>query len=60
VEDIRKIAEEKFLPSPPDARAWGAVIRRAAKIGIVEKVGVQSKASAICHRGFASLWQFKS
>jgi len=59
VEDIRKLAEDKNIPVPPDSRAWGGVIRRAAAAGLVEKVGVQSKASTICHRGFASLWQFK-
>jgi hypothetical protein len=58
VEDIRKAAEG-IVPEPPDSRAWGSVIRRAAKAELVEKVGVQAKASAVCHRGFASLWQFK-
>jgi hypothetical protein len=59
VEDIRKLAEEIGFPSAPDARAWGSVIRKAASLDLVEKVGIQSKASTICHRGFASLWQFK-
>lgn len=30
IEDARAWAEEKGLPLPPDARAWGAVTRRAA------------------------------
>lgn len=58
VEQIRKAAEG-IIPNAPDARAWGAVVRRAASMELVEKVGIQSKASTICHRGFASLWQFK-
>jgi hypothetical protein len=59
MEDIRKAAEG-IVPDPPDSRAWGAVVRKAARDGIIEKVGVQSKSSTVCHRGFASLWQFKS
>lgn len=39
-EDVRAWAEGLGLISAPhDSRAWGAVIRRAAAAGMVEKIG---------------------
>lgn len=38
-EDVRAYAHAGGLPGPPDGRAWGAVIRRAAKAGHIVKVG---------------------
>src|SRR5579862_3887558 len=32
-------AEKGAFPPPPDARAWGGVIRRAAIAGIIRRVG---------------------
>lgn len=34
-EDARGMAEREGLPSPPDARAWGAVMRLAARRGVI-------------------------
>lgn len=39
VEDVRVYAEVKGLPAPPDGRAWGAVVQRAAKSGQIIKLG---------------------
>lgn len=39
-EEVREWAEGEGLISPPhDSRAWGAVIRRAVKAGVMRKVG---------------------
>jgi hypothetical protein len=34
-EDLRVWAHDKGLPKPPDPRAWGAVVNRAVKRGII-------------------------
>lgn len=38
-EDVRVLAPLLGLPEPPDNRAWGAVIRRARKEGIITPAG---------------------
>jgi len=38
-EDARAAAESAGLPLPPDGRAWGAVMRRAARERIVKSFG---------------------
>lgn len=48
VEEARAYAEAKGLPQPPDARSWGAVIRRAAAKRRVRKVGYGAAASSNC------------
>ena len=36
-EDVRAYAAEKNLPNPPDQRAWGAIMPKAAKAGFIHK-----------------------
>lgn len=38
-EDVRQFAESHRLESPPDGRAWGAVIQSAARERLIRKVG---------------------
>ena len=35
VEEVRLLAHSSGLPKPPDPRAWGAVVTKAAKAGII-------------------------
>jgi hypothetical protein len=56
-EDIRLFAIENGLPKPPSERAWGAVIKRAAKSGIIKKVGHQAVSNPRAHKAFASVWE---
>lgn len=38
-EDVREFSERKGLDAPPDGRAWGAIMRAAAKEKIITKIG---------------------
>ena len=38
-EDAREYAHKSGLPVPPDGRAWGAVIQRAHRAGLIMAVG---------------------
>jgi len=54
VEDLREWARASGLPSPPDGRAWGAVVRRAARAGSIVRVGWhEAKSSNLSMKG---LW----
>ena len=46
VEDLRQWAKGRGLPDPPDGRAWGAVIQRAARAGTIVRVGWQEAKSS--------------
>lgn len=48
VEEARAYAQANGLPPPPDARAWGSVVRRAASKKRIEKVGAAPAASSNC------------
>jgi hypothetical protein len=56
-EDVRFHAEECGLPIPPSKRAWGAVMVRARKDGIIQSLGVKRKPSDSSHGTPAVLWE---
>ncbi len=56
-EDARRYAEEKGLPIPPSKRAWGAIILKAAKDGLIKKNGHAAVTNVRAHRAFASVWE---
>jgi hypothetical protein len=39
IEEARRAAEVSGLPTPPDARAWGHVVRVASTSGYIEQCG---------------------
>ena len=45
-EEAREFAESRGLTPPPDGRAWGAVIRRAAKDGLIQRIGYKPAKSS--------------
>lgn len=47
-EDVRLAAEAAQVPPPPDNRAWGNVIREAAKIGVIVKRGFAPAKTGHC------------
>lgn len=56
-EDVRVWAEQhKLIERPPHARAWGAVMIRAAKEGFIKKVGFGFTKNPLAHQTPATLW----
>lgn len=54
-EDFREFASG-MLPEPPSKRAFGHVMLRAAKAGLIKKVGHSPVKNIKAHRAFASVW----
>lgn len=57
VEEVRSYAALLDFPLPPSARAWGAVILRAAKEKLVERCGYSQTKNVKAHRTPAALWR---
>ena len=49
-------ASEGLVPEPPTKRAWGSIVRKAAKEGKVFNLGFQKKTSEGSHGTPAVLW----
>lgn len=56
-EDVRAFAHSFGLPQAPEPRAWGKVMRDAARAGVLEKVGYVSAKSAHAHCRPSTLWR---
>jgi hypothetical protein len=54
-EDVRTASVH--VPVPPDKRAWGAVARRAAKEGIVQKIGMVQARSPTVHAMYVAHYE---
>jgi hypothetical protein len=59
-EIVRDYAKQNLLPEPPDGRAWGAVMLRAAKAGLIKKVGWTTAQDPRVHCNPVSLWEIVS
>ena len=55
-EDVR-VASEKKIPIPPSNRAWGGIILRASKAGLITRVGFSSVKNVKAHRTPATVWR---
>ncbi len=55
-EEVRIWAYSEGLNIPPHGRAWGAVIRRAEKAGIIKHDGFKNVSNPKAHRTPASVW----
>lgn len=55
-EDVRRAAVGK-LPDPPNLKAWGAVIIRAAKEGLIKNAGYRKAKHARSHQRPSTLWK---
>ena len=58
-EDVR-VASESVIPKPPSNRAWGGIILRAAKAGLIDKVGFSTVKNAKAHKTPATVWRANS
>ena len=55
-EDVR-VASEKKIPIPPSNRAWGGIILRASKAGLISRVGFSNVKNAKAHKTPATVWR---
>jgi len=55
-EEVRAAAEERGLPNPPSARAWGGVIKRAVHAGKIFRVGFAACDNPKAHACSVSIW----
>ena len=55
--ELRFYAEAQGLTSPPDARAWGHVMRRLKKNGVIESIGTGKSSDPKQHNGFITEWR---
>ena len=53
-EEIAPWAYERGCTRPPDDRAWGAIIQKAGRLGIIEQTGLAAKNRL---SGNASTWR---
>lgn len=56
-EDFRAYCEKYKLPDPPSLRAFGGIIARAAKAGLIRRVGFKNVTNARAHCTPAAVWQ---
>ena len=57
-EDVRN-ASIIFVPRPPDNRAWGAVVLRAVKSGLIKRIDFTTAKNATSHCATIAIWQVK-
>jgi hypothetical protein len=55
-EDFR-VSIAGLVPEPPHKRAFGSIAARAAREGIITRVGYAPVKSVNCHRANASVWK---
>jgi hypothetical protein len=56
-EDVRLYAYQNGMEKPPSERAWGGVIKKAVKMGLLTCVGYQKVNNVKAHRTPAALWR---
>ena len=55
-EDVREYAEQHGVPIPPSKRAWGGIVIRAAKEGLIKKIGYRNTTNPKSHATPATEW----
>lgn len=56
-EQVRSSILAAGLPPPPHLRAWGAVFQRAARAGLIVKVGITESKATHCHCSHVAAWR---
>lgn len=55
-EQIRE-ASEGIVPEPPSKRAWGSIVLKAARAGLIKKIGYKSVSNPKANATPATLWR---
>lgn len=55
-EEVREWALFVGLEEPPDRRAWGSVMMRAVRRGLIYKVGYRAHRDPSRHKGVSTVW----
>jgi hypothetical protein len=55
-EDVRN-ASVGMVPEPPDQRAWGGIIQKYSKAGIIYRIGYRPMKSPNCHMNPKAVWR---
>ena len=55
-EDVR-LASEKEIPKPPSNRAWGGIILRAVRAGLITRDRFSNVKNAKAHKTPATVWK---
>lgn len=56
-EKVRGSIIGSCVPTPPHKRAWGGAFARAAREGIIVKVGVTHSEAPHCHLSYVAEWR---
>lgn len=56
-EDVRAFAKARGLEDAPSARAWGGVIVRARRMGVIKFVGYENVKNKLAHATPAAVWE---
>lgn len=56
-EDVRRWAYQRGLPEPPSHRAWGSVISKAKRDGLIRFVGYENVENPLAHCTPAAVWE---
>jgi hypothetical protein len=56
-EEVRSYAEQRGLSSPSAARAWDGIIEKAARAGIIERIGFTTCENVKADRNNVSCWR---
>ena len=54
-----RLASKGMIDEPPHLRAWGAIMLKAAKNGLIKRVGYIQVENIAAHRATATLWESK-
>ena len=61
-EDVRDFSTRHYpficdgLPEPPSLRAWGGIMRRAQRAGVIRAIGTRKVVNPKAHSANATLW----
>ena len=58
-EELR-VDSEKEIPKPPSNRAWGGIILRAVRAGLIHRVGFANVKNVKAHKTPATVWRISS